>query len=104
MRPSVVRFAIPATELMAMADAILQQCPICKSEAKALQMGDVLSFACPKPEHDKFKVSDAVYAVPNLWNSDTKRWEAALKTAKARTQPGEWPTITSYDFPSALSS
>jgi hypothetical protein len=64
-------------------------------------MGDVLSFACPKPEHDKFKVSDTVYAVPNLWNSDVERWEAALRTVKARTRPANGQRSRGYDFPSA---
>ena len=57
--------------------------------------------ACPKPEHDKFKVSDTVYAVPNLWNSDVERWEAALRTAKARTRPANGQRSRGYDFPSA---
>ncbi len=84
-----------------MADALLL-CPICKSEAKALdQIDDAPGFDCPK--HGKFKIGDTVLSTPDFLNSDAKRWEAALKAAKARTQPGEWPTITSYDFPSALS-
>ena len=103
MRPSVVRFVIPATELMAMADALVP-CPICKSEAKALRIGvNVLSFECPKPEHDKFKVTDSVLKRADLMNYDPQRWEAALKIAKARTKLGELPTIQIYDFPSALS-
>jgi len=28
-----------------------------------------------------------------------EQWEAALAKAKQRTKPGEWPQITSYDFP-----
>ena len=83
-----------------MADAPLL-CPICKSKAKALdEIGDALGFNCPNPKHGKFKVVDAIFYLPDFLNSDTKRWEAALKAAKARTQPGEWPKIQSYDFPS----
>jgi hypothetical protein len=100
----VVRFAILQPKYWPMADALLL-CPICKSKAKALdEIGDVLGFDCPNPKHGKFKVVDTIFYLPDLLNSDAKRWEAALKGAKARTQPGEWPTIHSFDFPSALYS
>jgi hypothetical protein len=72
-------------------------CPICKSEAKSLdRTGDPEGFDCPR--HDKFKVSGSVCAVDAYKNASREQWEAAFKKAKARTKPGEWPVIQTYDF------
>jgi hypothetical protein len=73
-------------------------CPICKSKAAALdKVGDSDGFDCP--EHDKFKVAGSVFKdAATGENATREQWEAALKKAKAKTKPGEWPLITRYDF------
>jgi hypothetical protein len=72
-------------------------CPICKTTAKPLdKLGDAEGFECLA--HDRFRVSESVLAVPALRNSPGRRWEDALRRARAR-QPGETaPTIMTYDF------
>jgi hypothetical protein len=72
-------------------------CPICKSEAAALdKVGGADGFDCPS--HDKFKVSDSVLATPSLMNSSRDQWEAALSKAR-QAQPDEWAaTIKTYYF------
>lgn len=72
-------------------------CPICKSEAKPLdKVGDFEGFDCP--QHGKFKVAGTVFRVDTFKNASQEKWESALKKAKAKTNPGEWPLINSYDF------
>jgi hypothetical protein len=72
-------------------------CPICKSEAKSiLPTGDFYVFDCP--EHGIFKVAGTVCSVDTCKNASREKWEAALKKAKARTEPGEWPLIDYTDF------
>jgi hypothetical protein len=73
-------------------------CPICQSEAKALdKIGDADGFDCP--QHGKFKVAGSVFKEAGTGKTATcEQWEAALKKAKARTKPGEWPLIQTYDF------
>jgi len=78
-----------------MADETHTKCPICGARAKPLdRTGDAAGFDCPN--HDRFKVTDSVFAVRN--EHTRKQWEAALKRAKLKAKPGVWPVITTYDF------
>jgi hypothetical protein len=72
-------------------------CPICKTGAKPLdKIGDADGFECTND--GRFRVSSTVLAAPALREASRKKWEDALRRARAR-QPGEWaPTITTYDF------
>jgi hypothetical protein len=71
-------------------------CPICKSQARPLdRTGDATGFRCEK--HGNFKVAGSVFATPTK-DATPEQWEAALKRAKKRTVPGEWPVVTTYDF------
>ena len=72
-------------------------CPICKSVAQELdRTGDATGFDC---EMDgKFKVANTVFAEGRVRNYTNEQWEAALRKAKQRTKPGEWPVINSYDL------
>ncbi|MFY9772487.1 MAG: hypothetical protein WBO12_07605 [Xanthobacteraceae bacterium] len=73
-------------------------CPICKSDAEEIESGfiDGKTFRCAK--HGEFQVSDSVLNVPALMDADTSQWEAALKNAAWRADPGLRPRILSYDF------
>jgi sarcosine oxidase delta subunit len=72
-------------------------CPICKSATQELdRTGDAMGFRCAT--HDAFKVADTVFAEQRTKNYTSEQWEAALRKAKQRTKPGEWPVITSNDF------
>jgi hypothetical protein len=72
-------------------------CPICQSEAKALdKTGDADGFDCP--QHRRVKVAGSVFEDATGKTATCEQWEAALKKAKARTKPGEWPLIQTYDF------
>jgi hypothetical protein len=74
-------------------------CPICKSDAaEEIKSGfiDGKTFRCAK--HGEFQVSDSVLNVPALMDADTSQWEAALKKAAWRADPGLRPRILSYDF------
>jgi hypothetical protein len=46
----------------------------------------------------KFKVANTVFAEGRVRNCTNEQWEAALRKAKQRTTPGEWPVINSYDL------
>ena len=72
-------------------------CPSCKSVAQELdRTGDATGFDC---EMDgKFKVANTVFAEGRVRNYTNEQWEAALRKAKQRTKPGEWPVIKSSDF------
>jgi len=72
-------------------------CPICKSVAQELdRTGDATGFDC---EMDgKFKVANTVFAEGRVRNYTNVQWEAALRNAKQRTKPGEWPVVKSSDF------
>ena len=72
-------------------------CPSCKSVAQELdRTGDATGFDC---EMDgKFKVANTVFAEGRVRNYTNEQWEAALRKAKQRTKPGEWPVINSYDL------
>jgi hypothetical protein len=72
-------------------------CPICRSEAAALdKTGDADGFDCH--EHGKFKVASSVFAQASTKSASREQWEAALKRAKTR-QPGAWaPVILTDDF------
>jgi hypothetical protein len=73
-------------------------CPICKSEAKLLdRTGDATGFDCET--HGKFKVADTIFADRSKREATRERWEMALRTAKERTKPCEWPVIKSDDLP-----
>ena len=70
-------------------------CPICKSEVAALdKVGDADGFDCS--QHGKFKVSSTAKTLKI--DATPERWEAALKKARARTKPDEWPVIRDDDF------
>jgi hypothetical protein len=70
-------------------------CPICGSHAEALdRTGDAEGFDCP--QHGAFKVSDT--ALASQPSAGRPKWEAALKLAKERVVPGEWPCVTTYDL------
>jgi hypothetical protein len=72
-------------------------CPICGSEAKTLdRTGDAVGFDCP--QHGKFKVACTVFASEPTRIAGRDKWEAALKTAAGRSNPDEWPCITTHDF------
>ena len=72
-------------------------CPICKSVAQELdRAGDATGFDCET--HGKFEVADTVFAERRVRNCTNAQWEAALRKAKQRTKPGEWPIIKSSDF------
>lgn len=73
-------------------------CPICKVKTKPLdKVGDADGFDCPN--HGKFKVGGTIWSVPAKANASREAWEAALKRARERTKPGEWPAIHSNDLP-----
>ena len=72
-------------------------CPICKSAVQELdRTGDATGFDCEKD--GKFKVANTVFAEGRVRNYTNQQWEAALRKAKQRTKPGEWPVITTIDF------
>ena len=70
----------------------------CMDWAKNIGAGfiDGKTFHCEK--HGEFQVSDSVLSVPALMDADTSKWEAALKNAAWRADPGMRPRILSYDF------
>jgi hypothetical protein len=73
-------------------------CPICQFEVAALdKTGDADGFYCPL--HETFKVASSVFVDANSGKNATReQWEAALKKARAKTKPGEWPVIQTYNF------
>ena len=75
----------------------LPPCPICKSEAAALdKLGDATGYDCGA--HGRFRVASSVFATAHLVAAPRQQWEAALKRARDR-QPDEWaPTIKTTDF------
>jgi hypothetical protein len=77
--------------------AITTTCPICKSEATALdKTGDADGFDCQSD--GKFKVSGTVLATPSLMEASQQEWAAALRRAQSR-QPNEWaPCVLATDF------
>jgi hypothetical protein len=82
------------TRKSAMTDATVI-CPICKSKAKPLDIiGDWHGFDCP--QHSKLKVAGT--AMETRKDCEAAQWEAALKRARARTAPSEWPLIKDEDF------
>lgn len=60
-------------------------------------MGDPDGFDCPR--HGKFKVAGTIWSLARTESLTEAEWESALAKAKARTKPGELPSITSYDLP-----
>ena len=74
------------------------RCPICKSEAEAINVGlfDGIGFRCKT--HGEFEVTDSALAAHK--DTETTRWEASLGTAKERAKAAQetWPRITMYDF------
>jgi transcription elongation factor Elf1 len=79
----------------ALAERIMIFCPICGSQAEALdKTGDATGFDCPL--HGRFKVSSTVLATRSI--AARAKWETALERAKTR-QPNEWaPCIQTVDF------
>jgi sarcosine oxidase delta subunit len=73
-------------------------CPICKSPAvqELNRAGDAIGYHCAT--HSAFQVADTVFAEQRVKDYTQEQWEAALRKAKQRTKPGEWPVITSIDF------
>jgi hypothetical protein len=74
------------------------RCPICKSEAEAINVGlfDGVGFRCKA--HGEFEVADSALAMHK--DTEATRWEAALRSAKDRAKATQetWPRITTYDF------
>jgi hypothetical protein len=72
-------------------------CPICKSAVSELdRTGDATGFDCET--HGKFKVANTVFKEGRVKNYTNEQWAAALRKAKQRTKPGEWPHIITGDF------
>ncbi len=72
----------------------MTMCPICGSKAEALdRTGDADGFDCLR--HGKFKVAGTVLTTKNATRQE---WEAALEKARAKSEPGVWPCITTGDF------
>jgi hypothetical protein len=57
-------------------------CPICKSEAEAINVGlfDGVGFRCKT--HGEFEVADSALAMHK--DTEATRWEGALRSAKGR--------------------
>ena len=71
-------------------------CPICRSEAAALDKTGADGFDCP--EHGRFKVAGTVFAEASNKTASREQWETALKRAKRR-QPDAWaPVVLIDDF------
>jgi hypothetical protein len=70
-------------------------CPICKSPAQQLPSIDsATAFRCVI--HHNFKVADAVWRDAEEYTRE--QWEIALRKAKQRVKPGQWPVIRRGDF------
>jgi len=72
-------------------------CPICKSSAQELP-GTAYDTAFRCVIHHDFKVADAVFGD---WRSEKytrEQWEIALRKAKQRVKPGQWPVIRKGDL------
>jgi hypothetical protein len=70
-------------------------CPICKSRAQQLpSIGGTTAFRCVI--HHNFKLADAVW--PDAEGYTREQWEIALRKAKQRAKPGQWPIIRRGDF------
>ena len=59
-------------------------CPICKSEAEAINVGlfDGVGFRCKT--HGEFEVADSALAMHK--DTEATRWEGALRSAKDRAK------------------
>src|SRR5262245_60241415 len=79
-------------------------CPICKSEAEAINVGlfDGVGFRCKT--HGEFEAADSALAMHK--DTEATRWETALRSAKDRAKATQetWPRITTYDFICPLSA
>jgi hypothetical protein len=72
-------------------------CPICKSPSQELdRTGDATGYACAT--HANFKVANTVFAEHRAKEYTREQWEAALRKAKQKTKPGEWPIVNGNDF------
>jgi hypothetical protein len=70
-------------------------CPICKSLAQQLpSTGGASGFRCVI--HNNFKVADAVWR--DAEECTREQWEIALRKARQRVKPGQWPIIRRGDF------
>jgi hypothetical protein len=58
--------------------------------------GDATGYACAT--HGNFKVTDTVFAEQRAKDYTREQWEPALRKAKQRTKPDQWPVINSNDF------
>jgi len=56
----------------------------------------IVVYACAT--HGNFKVTDTVFAEQRAKDYTREQWEAALRKAKQRTKPDQWPVINSNDF------
>jgi hypothetical protein len=83
----------PREEIAPMADELI--CPICKTQTKPIdhKLG-TKGYNCEN--HKQFYVTYT--ALKEHKHKSMHDWEAALRWAKTRAKPGEWPTINSYDF------
>jgi hypothetical protein len=71
-------------------------CPICKSDAHALdKIGLADGFDCLQ-QHGKFKTSSTVQITQR--EASREKWEAALRRARTR-EPAAWaPVVVDDDF------
>jgi hypothetical protein len=73
-------------------------CPICKSEAEAINVGLFDGVGCRCKPHGEFEVADSALAIHK--DTEATRWETALISAKDRAKATQetWPQISTYDF------
>jgi hypothetical protein len=66
-------------------------CPICKSEAEAINVGvfDGVGFRCKT--HGEFEVADSALAMHK--DTEATRWEDRAKATQE-----SWPRVITYDF------
>jgi hypothetical protein len=70
-------------------------CPICKSPAQRLpSSSEASAFRCVI--HHNFKVADTLSRGAEEYTRE--QWEIALRKAKQRAKPGQWPVIRRVDF------
>jgi hypothetical protein len=73
-------------------------CPICKSEAEAINVACLMVSGFAARPMVNLRVADSALAMHK--DTEATRWEAALRSAKDRAKATSetWPRITPYDF------